>query len=405
MSISLLQFTQGIQGYKLHRYECRGDAVIVHISKHKNKFSCVACRSFNVTPTPVSERAIKALSIGSKQTIFNIKMHRLRCHDCCAYRMEGIHFTSSSSSRISKRLERTVLDLRKHMSIKAVADYLDLNWDTVKNIEKKYLGKKYKHISLKKVHSIGIDEIYMGKKLGEKGYFTIVKDLNSGAVLHVGKGKKGACLDEFAARIKSSRAKIKYVAVDLAPSFTSWIKLNFPDATIVYDHFHVIKLMNDKVNNIRRRLMRDLEDEDKSDLKGQRWNFNINNENLGDAARDQLDKCCFLYEELGKAYALKEGLRRIYRIKDIDLAQNALVYWCELAEASKIREMITMAKTIRKHGAGIIAYWETGITSAAMEGFNNKIGWLTRQAYGYRDEQYLILKIFDLPNLKVTKEL
>jgi transposase len=163
--------------------------------------------------------------------------------------------------------------------------------------------------------------------------------------------------------------------------------------------------MNDKVNNIRRRLMRDLEDEDKSDLKGQRWNFNINNENLGDAARDQLDKCCFLYEELGKAYALKEGLRRIYRIKDIDLAQNALVYWCELAEASKIREMITMAKTIRKHGAGIIAYWETGITSAAMEGFNNKIGWLTRQAYGYRDEQYLILKIFDLPNLKVTKEL
>ena len=85
--------------------------------------------------------------------------------------------------------------------------------------------------------------------------------------------------------------------------------------------------------------------------------------------------------------------------------QNALVYWCERAENSGIPEMISMAKTIRKHAAGIIAFWETSITSAAMEGFNNKIGWLTRQAYGYRDEEYLILKIFDLPNLKIAKEL
>ena len=67
--------------------------------------------------------------------------------------------------------------------------------------------------------------------------------------------------------------------------------------------------------------------------------------------------------------------------------------------------MISMAKTIGKYSAGIMAFGETGITSASMEGFNNKIGWLTRQAYGYRDEEYLILKIFNLPNLKVTKEL
>ena len=67
--------------------------------------------------------------------------------------------------------------------------------------------------------------------------------------------------------------------------------------------------------------------------------------------------------------------------------------------------MISMAKTIGKYSAEIMAFGETGITSASMEGFNNKIGWLTRQAHGYRDEEYLILKIFNLPNLKVTKEL
>ena len=77
-----------------------------------------------------------------------------------------------------------------------------------------------------------------------------------------------------------------------------------------------------------------------------------------------------------------------------------------MAKASKIPELITMANTIKKHIDGVLAFWSTGgVTSASMEGFNNKIGWLTRLAYGYRDEEYLILKIYDLPNLKVAKEL
>lgn len=79
--------------------------------------------------------------------------------------------------------------------------------------------------------------------------------------------------------------------------------------------------------------------------------------------------------------------------------------WCTVAELSKIPEMKTMARTIRQHNDGILAYWtQNRITSAAMEGFNNKIRWLIRQAYGYRDEEYFTLKIFDLPNLKQDRD-
>ena len=405
MAISILQHTQGIQGYQLDRSEYKAGVYIAHISKKPNKQQCVSCKSFNVTTTFINERSVKALPMGTKQMRFNIRMHRLACHDCKSYRMEGIQFIETPASRTSKCLERTVLELRPHMCIQALANHYGLHWSTVKNIEKKHLRKKYKSISFKNVKSIGIDEVHMGEKLGDKGYLTIVRDLDSGAVLFVGKGKKGSGLDEFAKKLKRSCANIKYFAVDLAPSFTSWIHKHFSEATIVYDHFHVIKLINDRLSKIRRRLMRDLEDEEKGDLKGKRWHFNINNENLTETAKEELLTCCKLYEELGKAYALKEALRRIYAIRDVVFAQNALVYWCERAENSDIPEMVSMAKTIRKHGAGIIAFWETGITSAAMEGFNNKIGWLTRQAYGYRDEEYLILKIFDLPNLKIAKEL
>ena len=129
-------------------------------------------------------------------------MHLLTCHDCQAYRMENVHFLSASTSRISKNFERTLLELRQHMSVKAIADYYNLHWSTVKNIEKKHLHKKYKSIPLKGVQSIAIDEIHMGETLGEKGYLTIVRDLDSGAVLFVGKGKKGSCLDPFPERLK-----------------------------------------------------------------------------------------------------------------------------------------------------------------------------------------------------------
>ena len=114
-----------------------------------------------------------------------------------------------------------------------------------------------------------------------------------------------------------------------------------------------------------------------------------------------------LFSELSTAHFLKESLRSIYSLAGSKpTADIAFKRWHGLAMESKIPEMITMANTIKRHINGILAYWTTGgMTSASMEGFNNKIGWLTRQAYGYRDEEYLILKIYDLPNLKMTKAL
>lgn len=293
------------------------------------------------------------------------------------------------------------------MSIKAVANYFGLHWGTVKDIEKKHLKTKFKKIPLKHVKSIGIDEIYMGKQTGHKGYLTIVRDLSSGAVLFVGKGKSADSLTGFVKRVNRSKAKIKNIAVDLAPSFTSWIQHNFPKALIVYDHFHVIKLMNDKLHNIRRRTMNNLEENEKKALKNRRWHFVRNQENLNPLAAMELEDCKNIFEDLAKAHYLKESLRNIYSIADTkDLADIAFKRWYGMARESKIPEMITMANTVKKHINGILAYWQTGgMSSASMEGFNNKIGWLTRQAYGYRDEEYLILKIHDLPNISTRKTL
>ena len=92
-------------------------------------------------------------------------------------------------------------------------------------------------------------------------------DLATGAVLHVGDGKGGEALEEFGRRLRSSTAQIKVVAMDMSSGFAAWFKLNLPDAMIVFDHFHVIKLMNDRLDQVRRRTVKELEGEDAKALK------------------------------------------------------------------------------------------------------------------------------------------
>ncbi len=108
--------------------------------------------------------------------------------------MEKLPFVPSNKARYTKGLARTVVELRREMSISAIAKYFDLHWTTVKEIEKKHLKKKYKNVPLSMVRVIGMDEIYVGKNR----YLTVVRDLDSGAVLHVGDGKGADSLYDFA---------------------------------------------------------------------------------------------------------------------------------------------------------------------------------------------------------------
>jgi len=399
MSTSLLYHTQGITGFLFTSWNFAGGRVVASLTRKPDRFECACCRSRSVTATPVGTRSVRGLPMGTKNLVLNVQMHRVRCHDCDAYLMERLPFVPSQKARHSKALARTVIELRSEMSILALAEYFGLHWDTVKQIEKEHLAKKYRTIRLKDVRFIGIDEIYVG----DPGALTIVRDLDSGAVLHVGKGKGGKGLKGFWKRLSHSRCRIEAVAMDMAAGYTAWVREKLAQATIVYDHFHLIKLMNEKVDKVRRRTVRELEQEQAKALKKKRWLFIKGQEKLDQNGKQELQQLCCTYEHLGTASMMKETLRNVYKLaKDEDEARLALKDWCAQAEASEVPELRTMARTIRSHIDGILAYWTTRLTSAAMEGFNNKIRWLIRQAYGYRDKQYFTLKIFDLPNLRST---
>lgn len=405
MTISSLYHTQGIRGYKYQKTERTKGAEIYYLHSATKALSCPRCHSRNTSIVRTGKtRDIRALCIGYKKTIMRVATRRIICKDCRASIQEPIDFCSDSHVRFTKWTAHFVLGLRVEMSIKAVAHFTGLHWETVKNIEKAWLENKYRKVRLGDVEYLGIDEVYLGKVMG---YITVVRDMDSGAVLFVGKGKGGDALKKFRKRLKRRAKHIKAVAIDMANSYSAWVREVLPDADIVYDHFHVIKLMNERMNNLRRSTMNKLEDEQKKELKGKRFLLLRNEENLSVAAADDLKKLRFEFKDLGTASLMKEYLRNIYKLADsYDLARTAFLLWSEKAEASGIHCLKQMAKTIRRRLDGLLAYWKHAkLTSASQEGFNNKIGWLTRQAYGYHDEKYLHLKIYDLPNLSTRKRL
>ena len=397
-----LYYTQKVRGFQQRHVEYFEEKVVYELKRTQHR--CPRCGSKDVFAERMGERSIRGVPMGvCREVCLRYDVHRIYCRHCHSRSMEHIPFLSYPKARLTKSFERTILEMREHMSIRAVSNYFHLRWHTVKELEKKYLKKKFSRISMSEVKIIGIDEIYVSRTADQK-FITVIRDLESGAVLYVGDGKGLAALEGALKILKKS--KIQAVAMDMSNAYSSWFQTHFPDVKIVFDHFHLIKSMNEKVDAVRRRVTAKLDDTQRGQFKGLRFIFLQNHEDLCEDAKSILKNIRDQYRELFDVYMFKETLRSIYRTaRDSWHAGAAFHRWCRLAEETGIPELKTMARTIRNNLEGIKTYWTFHrLTNASTEGFNNKIRWLIRQAYGFRDREYLKLKIFQLPEISCVKE-
>jgi len=286
------------------------------------------------------------------------------------------------------------------MTIKDVAEHLAISWDTVKDIQQKYLKKHFSKPKLSKLKLVAIDEISIGKK---PKYLTIVLDLKSGAVVFVGNGKGADSLTPFWKRLKHSRAQIEAVGIDMSPAYIQAVRTNLPNAIIVFDHFHVIKYFNDKLSELRRKLYNETKNYLHAQiLKGTRWLLLKNPENLDQERneREHLEEALRINKPLATAYYLKEDLRQLWKQESKEVAETFLENWIDKARSSGINMLIKFSNTLSAHRSGILAYYDYPISTGPLEGTNNKIKTMQRQAYGYRDKEFFKLKIFTLHKKK-----
>jgi len=369
------------------------------ITQPRESYRCAVCGSANVIAKGKHPRRFRTLPIGGKPVYLELDVPRVECRQCGAVRQVRIGFADPRVS-YTRAFERYALDLSKSMTIKDVAHHLGISWDVIKDIQKRHLKRRFGKPKLKHLKQIAIDEISTGK--GHR-YVTIVMDLASGAVVHVGKGKGGDALKPFWKRLRASGAKIEAVATDMSPAYIEAVEAHLPNATLVFDRFHVIKLYNEKLSDLRRDLHRQLEDTmQKSVLKGVRWLLLKRPENL-DPTRNEpqrLAEALRLNEPLSIAYYLKEELNEIWEQENREEAEALLMDWILDAESTGIRMLIKFARTLRIHALGILAYYEYPISTGPLEGTNNKIKTMKRQAYGFRDPEFLKLKILGIHETK-----
>jgi transposase len=386
----------GIRGYTFLRQVIVPGGIEFYLAVSPAQLACSHCSSTNVwqkgSTTP---RRIRSLPFGRKTSTLILEIPRVFCLDCGTLRQVKLTF-AEERKRYTRFFERYVLDLLLSMTCQDVAKHLDLSWDTVRDIEKRRLTRDFAKPPLKDVTHIAIDEIAVKK--GHK-YLTVVMDLQSGRVIFVGDGKSADALLPFWKRLRRSRANIVAVCSDMSSAYTSAIRTHLPEAIHVFDRFHVMKLFNEKLTDLRRRLYGETKDkEDKSVLKGIRFDLLKREPDEKGAAR--LEKALSIHADLAVAHVLKEQLYELWEQEDEEAGYQCLVDWIADAEWSEIPEMKAFAKTLRNHWQEIVNYYCCEITSGPLEGLNNKIKTLKRQSYGFRNQKYFKLKILAIHQTK-----
>jgi len=297
----------------------------------------------------------------------------------------------------TRSLARFVCTLSRWMTLAEVAAVTHLSWDSVKAIVKSDLARRYRHIPLKGVRYLAVDEFHVGRK-GK--FMTVVLDLESGHILHVAKGRGAAALQKFFRRLRLAKAKVQAVACDMSAAYWSAILKGLPKAKLVFDHFHIIKLANEKIDELRRALQREAGILERRYIKGTRYLLMMGAENVPEGKRSALEEALRFNEPLSMAYYLKEELREMWQQPTARAMKRFLFGWCEQAVESGITQMISLAQTLRVHASGILNYFKHPISTGKLEGINHKIKNLKRRAYGYRDQTFFILKLYSLHESK-----
>jgi len=239
------------------------------------------------------------------------------------------------------------------------------------------------------VSSIGIDET--SRKKGHD-YVTVAVDLQKRKVLFVTEGKDEKTIERLREHLVKKEVvpeQIEQVSIDMSPAFIVGISNNFPKAEITFDRFHIVKLLNEAMDKVRKDERRKHEY-----LKGHKYTFLKSNKHLSESQKKQREELIELYPKLGQAYRLKELFNDFWNFSDLEEAVCFLAYWCDLVEDSAIIHFKKFVNTINAHWTGVINYIKSKISNGILESINSKIQLAKRRARGFRNINNFINMIY-----------
>jgi transposase len=298
-------------------------------------------------------------------------------------------------ARVTKRLAESVTRLCAVMSIRHVAQYFELNWKTVKEIDKRALARRLGPVDLQGVTVIGMDEFAIQR--GHR-YATVVIEPSRKRVLWVGRGRSREELRPFFQLLgPQGCAALEAVVMDMSSTYEQEVRANAPQAQIVYDLFHIVaKYGREVIDRVRvdeaNRLRAD--PHARHLVKGARWLLLRNRQNVTrEADQVRLRELLAANRALMVAYVLKDDLKELWSYRHEGYARRFWLGWYRRAIRSRIEPLKAFARKLRGYLPGLLAHCRYPLHTSLLEGINNKIKVIKRMAYGFRDDEYFFLKI------------
>jgi len=404
MSNTIIYHLFGAKEYDYQRLIIEDSTIRFGIKRKQGYIKCPKCDSRDIVTRGSRNRSLRALPTGHYRKIFlDVKVHLIHCKTCNARMQEDIPILPFPKAHHTKVFEYIAYDLLEKSTVLDVAEYCKLDWDTVKEIDKRRLKRKQSNFLYKHLHYLALDEVYLGIK---KKYKTIILNLETGKIIKVDNGRGKDAVAPFFKKLKSYGKNLQAIAMDMSGAYYSATKEYLPDIDIIFDHFHIVKLMNEKIDFLRREYQNKLNEKNKKVIKGKRYLLLMNPEKMSEKQQAELSQVLELNTPLTTAYILKEELRILWNCQTEETGKEYLKSWIVRAQNTDIKQMKQIAKTLTKHQQGVTNYFKhkirsgelTGhrLSTGPLEGVNNKIKTMLRKTYGLRDEEYLKLKLLNL---------
>ncbi len=379
-----------LQAARVLGVELTFDEVVVRVARRGQRHRCPKCSFSTLARYDESERYWRHLALGRWRVALRGRVARLACprHGVIT---EAVPW-ADHDSKFTRDFEDLVGWLTREMSQSAVSKLVRIAWPTVGHIVQRVARRYLNGRRLDQLFHIGVDEVSYRK--GHK-YITVVADHQAGTAVWAGEGRSQEALGAFFDQIGPERCEAITVAtMDMSAPYIAEVRARLPNAEIAFDPFHVVKLANEAVHDVRRTEARQRRGSEQAQvLKGARWSLLKAPEDLRLEEQLRLNEVARLNKRVYRAYLLKEELRALYACSPSS-APAHLAAWLRWATRSQLAPFKRVAATLRRYCDGVLAAIRLGTSNGRLEGINNKIGMLKHRAYGFHSAAALIGMIY-----------
>ncbi len=362
--------------------------VMVEMFREKKEYRCSCGRTFDHYEDG-DDRSVRDLSFGEWDVYLIFFQVRVNC-PACGIQTEALDWLRPFQ-RQTIRFENLVARLCEITSLSAVARLMDLDWKTVKRIDKWALEKKWNPPKFDDLRILAVDEIAIKK--GHQ-YATVILDFEKKRVVWVEEGRKEESLTRFYERIGSERCdRIEAIAMDMWKPYMKATKKCCPKAEIVFDKFHIIAHMGKVIDEVRNQQYKKASRKHQEVLKGIKYLLLQKRKNVRGNRRVRLSEVLAINKPLNTVHLLREDLKQLWEYQYPGAALNFFQDWYRMAMYSKIEPLKKFARMLKRHWDGIVAHCQYKIHTSLLEGINNKAKVIKRVAYGYHDSDYFFLKL------------